>query len=184
LKKEIRLKQIFYRFFLEVSRVKVDRTLEVFEEAKRMAKRVMAGQTKDDVIAESIFELFSRRGFSSKKGLTGRGGGDYHYRKFESPFKDFKAVKVRISRRAGWQSGGVGGALGKIGEALGPQRVKIEFEVIYKEGKFLGIGKKSKKFEFTMNADEYIDDELKVKDEEAFQNILKGYLKAIGLPHE
>jgi len=156
--------------------------LEVFEEARKMAKKVMAGRTKDDVIAERLFELFSRRGFSSRKGLTGRGGGDYHYRKFESPFEDFKAVKVRVSRKAGWQPSVIGGPIGEIGEALGPQRVVIEFEVIFKEGKFLGIGKKSKKFEFTMNADKYIDDELKVKDEKAFQEALNGYLKAIGLP--
>ena len=114
--------------------------------------------------------------------MTGRGGGDYHYRKFESPFEDFKAVKVRVSRKAGWQPSVIGGPIGEIGEALGPQRVVIEFEVIFKEGKFLGIGKKSKKFEFTMNADKYIDDELKVKDEKAFQEALNGYLKAIGLP--
>lgn len=165
-----------------MSCVGVNGGMEAFEEARRMAKRVMAGRTKDDVIAERIFELFSRMGFSSRKGLTGRGGGDYHYRKFESPIDDFKAVKVRVSRKAGWRPSVIGGPIGEIGEALGPQRVVIEFEVIYKEGKFLGIGKKSKKFEFTMNADEYIDDELKVKDEKAFQEALNGYLKAIGLP--
>jgi hypothetical protein len=80
------------------------------------------------------------------------------------------------------QVGQIKSGLNIKSEALGPQRVTIEFEVVYKEGKFLGIGKKSKKFEFTMNADEYIDDELKVKDEEAFLEVLNGYLKAIGLP--
>ena len=46
--------------------------LEVFEEARKMAKKVMAGRTKDDVIAERLFELFSRRGFSSRKGVDGK----------------------------------------------------------------------------------------------------------------
>jgi len=39
-----------------------------------------------------------------------------------------------------------------------------------------------KKFEFSMNADDYIDNDLKVKNESAFTGILNGYLKTIGVP--
>jgi hypothetical protein len=35
-----------------------------------------------------------------------------------------------------------------------------------------------------LNADEYIDDELRVKDEAAFQKALNGYLKALGVPSD
>ena len=158
----------------------------IFEEGKKMAQRAMAGRSKDDVIAEKIFDLFSSRGFSSKKGLRGRGEGDYHYRIFESPVEGLKAVEVKVSRRGsgGWRAGGIGGTIGDIAKALGPQRVKIEFELVHKEGGFLGKGKESKKFEFSLNADEYIDDELKVKDEVAFQKILTGYLKTMGFPSD
>jgi hypothetical protein len=71
-----------------------------------------------------------------------------------------------------------------MSKAMGPQRVKIEFERVTKEGGFMGKGKESKKFEFNLNADEYIDDELKVKDEAAFQKILNTYLKTLGFPLE
>jgi hypothetical protein len=70
--------------------------------------------------------------------------------------------------------------IGDLSRALGPQRVKIEFILVTKEGGFLGKGKESEKFEFNLNADEYIDDGLKVKDEAAFQKVLNGYLKALG----
>jgi len=160
--------------------------LGIFEEGKKMAKRAMTGRAKDDVIAEKIFDLFSSRGFPSKKGLRGRGEGDYHYRKFESPFEGLKAVEVKVSRRGagGWRAGGIEGTIGDIAKALGPQRVRIEFELVYKEGGFLGRGKESKRFEFGLNADEYIDDELMVKDEAAFQKVLNGYLKTMGFPSD
>ena len=158
----------------------------IFEEGKKIAKRAMTGQAKDDVIAEKIFDFFSSRGFSSKKGLRGRGEGDYHYRRFESPFEGPKAVEVKVSRRGagGARAGGVGGTIGDISKALGPQRVKIEFELVHKEGGFLGRGKESKKFEFSLNADEYLDDELKVMDEAAFQKLLNGYFKSLGFPSD
>jgi len=160
--------------------------LGIFEEGKKMAQRAMAGRSKDDVIAEKIFDLFSSRGFSSKKGLRGRGEGDYHYRIFESPVEGLKAVEVKVSRRGsgGWQTGGggIGGMIGDMSKALGPQRVKIEFQLVHKEGGFLGKGKESKRFEFALNADEYIDDQLRVKDEAAFQKVLTGYLKNMGFP--
>ena len=158
--------------------------LGIFEEGKKIAQRAMTSQSKDDVIAEKIFDFFSSRGFPSKKGLRGRSGGDYHYRRFESSFEGVKAVEVKVSRRdaGGLRADGIGGTIGDISKALGPQRVKIEFEVVYKEGGFMGRGKESKKFEFSLNADEYIDNELKVKDEAAFQKVLNGYFKSMGFP--
>ena len=155
----------------------------MFEEGKKLAKKAMTSGSKDDVIAEKIFDLFSSRGYSSKKGLMGRGEGDYHYRRFD-PSQEGKAVEVKVSRRnrPSQQSGDIISTLGNISKTLGPQRVKVEFDVIEKEGGTLGFGKKAKKFEFSMNADEYIDYELKVKDETAFTKALNGYLKTIGLP--
>ena len=73
-----------------------------------------------------------------------------------------------------------GGTIGNIANTLGPQRVKIEFILVYKEGGFLGKGKESKRFEFNLNADEYIDNQLKVKDETALPNIFNGYWKTLG----
>ena len=84
----------------------------------------------------------------------------------------------------GGMGGQLGSTIGNISRTLGPQRVKIEIIRITKEGGFLGKGKESKKFEFNLNADEYIDDELRVKDEEAFQKVLNGYLKALGVPSD
>ena len=55
---------------------------------------------------------------------------------------------------------------------------------MYKEGGFLGKGKESKRFEFNLNADEYIDDGLRVKDEAALQKVLNGYLKTLGFPSD
>lgn len=158
----------------------------IFEEGKKIAKRAMTSRAKDDVIAEKIFDFFSSRGFPSKKGLRGRGEGDYHYRRFESPFEGPKAVEVKVSRRGagGARAGGVGGTISNISKTLGPQRVRMEFELVHKEGGFLGRGKESKKFEFSLNADEYIDDELKVKDEAAFQKVLNGYFKSLGFPSD
>ena len=174
--------------------------LGLFEGSKKIAQRVKAGQSKDDVIAEKIFDFFSSKGLPSKKGLRGRGAGDYHYRKFESSIEGIKAVEIKVSRvgATGMQksAGGIGGAIGgnlggaigkSIGDlsrSLGPQRVTINFIVVQKEGGFLGIGKKSKKFEFNLNADEYIDDSLRVKDETAFQKVLNGYFKVLGFPSD
>lgn len=157
-----------------------------------MAQRAMTSGSKDDAIAGKIFDFFSSKGFPSKKGLRGRGPGDYHYRRFESPVTGFVAVEIKVSRIGGGSSGisggGIGGqigsTLGNISRTLGPQRVKIEFERVTKEGGFLGRGKESKKFEFSLNADEYIDDELRVKDEAAFQKVLNGYLKTLGFPSD
>ena len=129
-----------------------------------MAQKAMTSGSKDDVVAGKIFDFFSSRGFPSKKGLRGRGPGDYHYRRFESPVAEFKALEIKVSRIGGgglhMSGGGMGGQLGStignISRTLGPQRVKIEIERITKEGGFLGKGKESKKFEFNLNADEYM----------------------------
>jgi len=37
----------------------------MFEEGKRLAKKAMTSGSKDDIIAEKIFDLFSSRGYSS-----------------------------------------------------------------------------------------------------------------------
>jgi len=154
--------------------------LGLFEGGKKLAQKAMTGQSKDDAIADKIFDFFSSKGVPSKKGLRGRGAGDYHYRKFESQVEGVKALEIKVSRIG--TSGGIGGTIGNIAKTIGPQRVKIEFELVYKEGGFLGKGKESKKFEFNLNADEYIDDGLRVKDEAALQKILNGYLKTLGFP--
>jgi hypothetical protein len=156
--------------------------LGLIEGGRKIAQKAMTGQSKDDAIAEKVFDFFSSRGFPSKKGLRGRGAGDYHYRKFESQVAGVKAVEIKVSRIG--TSGGIGGTIGNISKALGPQRVKIEFELVHKEGGFLGKGKDSKRFEFNLNADEYIDDGLRVKDEAALQKILNGYLKTLGFPSD
>ena len=161
----------------------------LFEGSKKMAQRAMNSASKDDVVAEKIFDFFSSKGFPSKKGLRGRGAGDFHYRRFESPVAGFVAVEIKVSRVVTGGSrvvsglgGNIGSTIGNMSKAMGPQRVKIEFERVTKEGGFLGKGKESKKFEFNLNADEYIDDELNVKDDGAFQKILNGYLKTLGVP--
>ena len=155
-------------------------TLGLLEGGKKLAQKAMTGQSKDDAIAEKIFDFFSSKGFPSKKGLRGRGPGDYHYRKFESQVAGVKALEIKVSRIG--TSGGIGGTIGNIAKTIGPQRVKIEFILVYKKGGFLGKGKESKRYEFNLNADEYIDDELKVKDETALQKIMNGYLKTLGFP--
>jgi len=156
----------------------------MFEEGKNLARKAMTSASKDDVIAERLFDLFSTKGYSSKKGLTGRGEGDYHYRRFDPQIVDLKPIEVKVSRinKPTQQSNNVLTQLDNIAKTLGPQRVKIELAIIEKEGGALGLGKKTKKFEFTMNADDYIDNELKVKNEAAFMGTLSGYLKTIGVP--
>ena len=150
----------------------------LFESGKQLAQKAMTGQSKDDAIAEKVFDFFSSKGFPSKKGLRGRGAGDYHYRKFESQVAGIKALEIKVSRIG--TSGGFGGTIGNIARTMGPQRVRIEFILVYKEGGFLGKGKESKRYEFSLNADEYIDDTLKVKNEAAFQKLLDGYWKTLG----
>ena len=150
----------------------------LFEGGKQLAQKAMTGQSKDDAVAEKLFDFFSSIGFPSKKGLRGRGAGDYHYRKFESNVSGVKALEIKVSRIG--TSGGVGGTIGNIAKTMGPQRVKIEFILVYKEGGFLGKGKESKRFEFNLNADEYIDNQLKVKDETALLKIFNGYWKTLG----
>lgn len=156
----------------------------MFKEGKNLARKAMTSASKDDVIAEKIFDLLSSRGYSSKKGLTGRGEGDYHYRRFDPPQEGLKPVEVKVSRSGATtkQSGDIIGALDNIAKTLGPQRVKIEFAVVAKEGGLLGVGKNAKRFEFSMNADDYIDNELRVRDEAAFMGVLNGYFKTIGIP--
>ncbi|HIJ08295.1 TPA: hypothetical protein HA274_02965 [Candidatus Bathyarchaeota archaeon] len=165
----------------------------LIEGSRKLAQRTMTWQSKDDVIAEKVFDFFSSRGFPSTKGLRGRGPGDYHYRKFESMVAGVKAVEIKVSRggSSGWQTsaggsigGTIGGTIGNLSKALGPQRVKIEYILVQKEGGFLGKGKESKRFEFNLNADEYINDELRVKDEAVFQKLLSGHLKTLGFPTE
>lgn len=155
----------------------------MFEEGKNLARKAMASGSKDDVIAENIFEIFSNRGYSLKKGIRGRGEGDYHYRRFDPPREGLKPVEVKVSRmnKPGQQPTNVLGKLDSIAKTLGPQRVKIEFDIVEKEGGALGFGKKTKKFEFSIKADDYIDNELKVKNEAAFIGVLNGYLKTIGV---
>ena len=156
----------------------------MFEEGKNLARKAMASGSKDDVIAEKIFDLLSNRGYSVKKGLRGRGEGDYHYRRFDPPREGFKPVEVKVIRmnKPGQQPTNVIGKLDSIAKTLGPQRVKIEFDIVEKEGGALGLGKKTKKFEFSIKADDYIDNELKLKNEAAFIGVLNGYLKTIGVP--
>ena len=156
----------------------------MFEEGKNLARKAMASGSKDDVIAEKIFDLLSNRGYSVKKGLRGRGEGDYHYRRFDPPREGLKPVEVKVIRmnKPGQQPTNVIGKLDSIAKTLGPQRVKIEFDIVEKEGGALGLGKKTKKFEFSIKADDYIDNELKLKNEAAFIGVLNGYLKTIGVP--
>ena len=154
----------------------------LFESGKKLAQKAMTGQSKDDAFAEKLFDFFSGRGFPSKKGLRGRGPGDYHYRKFESQVAGVKALEVKVSRIG--TSGGIGGTIGNIAKTIGPQRVKVEFILVYKEGGFLGKGKESKRFEFNLNADEYIDDTLMVKNEAALQKVFNGYWKTFGFPSD
>ena len=154
----------------------------LFEGGKQLAQKAMTGQSKDDAIAEKVFDFFSSKGLPSKKGLRGRGAGDYHYRKFESNVSGVKALEIKVSRIG--TSGGMGGTIGNIAKTLGPQRVKIELILVYKEGGFLGKGKESKRFEFNLNADEYIDNQLKVKDEPALLKIFNGYWKNLGFPSD
>ena len=45
------------------------------------------------------------------------------------------------------------------------------------------MGKNAKKFEFSINADDYIDNDLRIRDEAAFMGVLNGYLRTIGI-HE
>jgi hypothetical protein len=140
-------------------------TLGLFEGGRKIAQRAMTGQSKDDVIAERIFDFFSSKGFPSQKEVSRIGASGW--------------------RTSGSGIGGsLGGTIGDLSRAVGPQRVKIEFILVTKEGGFLGKGKESKKFEFNLNADEYIDDGLRVKDEAAFQKVLKGYLKTLGFPSD
>ena len=154
----------------------------LFEGGKQLAQRAMTGQSKDDAIAEKVFDFFSSKGLPSKKGLRGRGAGDFHYRKFESNISGVKALEIKVSRIG--TSGGIGGTIGNIAKTLGPQRVKIEFTVVHKEGGFLGKGKESKRYEFNLNADEHIDNQLKVKDEAALLKIFNGYWQTLGFPSD
>jgi len=156
----------------------------MFEEGKNLARKAITSGSKDDVVAERIFDLFSSRGYSSKKGLRGRGEGDYHYRRFDPPGEGLKPIEVKVSRRnkPSQQPSNVIGKLDNLSKTLGPQRVKIEIDVVEKEGGTLGLGKSAKKYEFSMNADDYIDNELRVKDEVAFMSVLNGYLKTVGVP--
>lgn len=156
----------------------------VFEEGKKFAQKAMTSASKDDVVAEKIFDLFSSRGYSSKKGLTGRGEGDYHYRRFNPPTEGIKPIEVKVSRmnKPSQQPSNIIGKLDNIAKTMGPQRVKIEFAVVEKEGGALGLGKSTKKYEFTLNADDHIDDDLKIKNEASFMGIINGYLKTVGVP--
>ncbi len=156
----------------------------MFEDGKNLARKAMTSGAKDDLVAERMFDLLSNRGYSSKKGLRGRGEGDYHYRRFDPSTADLKPIEVKVSRlnKPGQQSTNVIGTLGNIAKTIDPQRVKIEFALIEKEGGALGLGKSTKKFEFSMNVDDYVDNDLKIKNEEAFMGILGGYLKTVGVP--
>ena len=156
----------------------------MFEEGKNLARKAMTSASKDDLVAERIFDNLSNRGYSSKKGLRGRGEGDYHYRRFDPPKEGLKPIEVKVSRvnKPGQQPTSVLGKLDSIAKTLGPQRVKIEFAVVEKEGGALGMGKSTKKYEFSMNADDHIDNDLKIKNEASFMGIINGYLKTVGVP--
>ncbi|TRO54650.1 hypothetical protein E2P71_03885, partial [Candidatus Bathyarchaeota archaeon] len=156
----------------------------MFEEGKNLARKAATSASKDDLVAEKIFDTLSSRGYSSKKGLRGRGEGDYHYRRFDPPTEGLKPIEVKVTRlnKPGQQPTSVIGKLDSIAKTIGPQRVKIEFAVIEKEGGTLGLGKSAKKFEYTLNADDHIDNDLKLKNESSFMGVIIGYLKTIGVP--
>ena len=88
--------------------------------------------------------------------------------KFECSIKEFKTAEVQFE-------------FFEFGFFEKKYELKIIFE-LFTKGTFLGLGKESKKFEFKFNPDEFIDDQLKVKNKEKLKEILNSYLRTMGFP--
>jgi hypothetical protein len=147
------------------------------EEIKRMAekavKRVMAYQAKDNVLIDRLITYIASKGWPIKRRWD---TSDWHWVTFELPYEGLESLKVRVKRQKyGAEIRGIPGAI--LG-SITPTSCEIKFTVIFK-GRRLFF-KRKKEYMFTMNLDEYINDELKVIDEEKLNTTFENYLKTIG----
>ena len=131
----------------------------------------MSTKSKCEFVASKILALLNNRGLKpAKKKLSrepdAREEIPHLNTKFECSIKEFNTAEVQFE-------------FFEFGFFERKYELKIIFE-LSKEGTFLGLGKKSKKFEFRLNPDEFIDDQLKVKDEEALKKTLNSYLRTMG----
>ena len=146
---------------------------EIKKMAEKAAKRVMAYQAKDDVLNDKLITYISSKGWPIKRRWD---TSDYHWITFELPYEGLESLKIRVKRQK--YGSGIGGIPGTIFGAITPASCEIKFTVIFKERRLLF--KKKKEYMFTINLDEYIDDELKVIDEKKLNTTFENYLKTIG----
>lgn len=142
-----------------------------------VAKKAMAASSKDEVLADALFTFISSKGGLMKNSTR---KADLHLANFEL---GNRMLDVRVQRRGGRNSprtrvGGVG-----INLAAGfmPTMCDITFKVYDKGTGFFSRIFSGQKQKFVMNVDEYIDDNLRVKDPAAFNAKLLEYLKSTGI---
>lgn len=146
---------------------------EMKEIAKKTAKRLMTYQAKDNVLNDKLISYLASRGWPVKRRWS---TADWHSTTIELPHELFESLKVEVKRES--YDVEIGG-IPLPTDIIGPTSCEIRFTLIFKERRlFL---KKKKKFTFGINLDEYIDDELKVIDEDKLNATFEKYLKTIGV---
>jgi hypothetical protein len=147
---------------------------KIGEEMKKVAKKVTAFQAKDDVITDQLVTFLSGRGWPVKRRWD---TSDWHWITFELPLEGLDSLKVRIKRQR--YGVGIPGVARIPMGVIGPAMSELKFTVVFKERGFL-FKKKSKSYRFTMNLDEFVDDDLKVIDKERLRATFEKYLKTMG----
>ncbi len=141
------------------------------EAAKTGIGKSVAAGSKDDVIAGEVQRIMGERGWS----MTGSGGyGDTHQYKFAPPSgaTGIKEVQISVSRRQA-TVGLYGIPLGTVG----PNTVYIAIGV--KLGSFLFVFPKWRQYSFSLNADQYVSDDMVMSS--GLTQQLEAWLKSAGL---
>lgn len=133
---------------------------------------IFTKKAKYDIIFQRLVDLINSKKYKMTYSENKTG---YNLAVFET--KDTK-IEVEVFR-AGGQAARTPGAWGGFIIEVGPKMCYIEIKV-YPKGLFTRLTK-SKTWKFKLNSDEYVDDNLKIKDTKILDRILNGYLKDANL---
>jgi hypothetical protein len=139
-----------------------------------MIKKAAAAASKDDMIADRLFSIVTA---TKAVMINSVRGADIHKATFEV---GDVLLDVTIQRRTQSSNTRVVGL--PISLATMPTMCDITFKIYKKPSGFLGsLIKPGKTMKYVLNADDYIDDDLKIKNPSNLDKKLSEYLKATGL---
>lgn len=154
--------------------------VDIFGEAKKFMQKAMAFRSKDEVVADRLFNTLVGRGWPIK---GRRDQQNYHKVIFAPPLEQLESfiVEVKVPGAARPAGGAVGAAIGMLG-MLGPVRINVNFTVVLKEASLVArlTGKNLRRYAFTLNASDYIDDSLNIIDPKTLDALFASWLQSMG----